>query len=142
METVNLRRGAADGAELRIELNRPDAMNAWDRAVRATTCCAAVEEAAADDAVRAVVDHRRRAAAFSSGADLKAGFDPTPEGHPGRPDARCTSATTRSSPASGEMPKPVLAAVNGPAVGHRLLARAGLRPGHRRASRPTSCSRS
>ena len=29
-ETVTLRRGAANGAELRIELNRPEPMNAWD----------------------------------------------------------------------------------------------------------------
>ena len=31
LETVNLRRGASNGAELRIELNRPDRMNAWDK---------------------------------------------------------------------------------------------------------------
>jgi len=31
LETVNLRRGASNGAELRIELNRPERMNAWDK---------------------------------------------------------------------------------------------------------------
>ena len=31
LETVTLRRGASNGAELRIELNRPDRMNAWDK---------------------------------------------------------------------------------------------------------------
>ena len=29
-ETVTVRRGASNGAELRIELNRPDTMNAWN----------------------------------------------------------------------------------------------------------------
>ena len=53
---------------------------------------------------------------FSSGADLKAGFDPTPEGHPDvgralRERYHPIISTIR------EMPKPVLAAVNGPAVG-------------------------
>ena len=36
-ETVTLRRGASNGAELRIELNRPETMNAWDGS-SATTC--------------------------------------------------------------------------------------------------------
>ena len=31
LATINLRRGASNGAELRIELNRPERMNAWDR---------------------------------------------------------------------------------------------------------------
>ena len=31
LETVTLRRGASNGAELRIELNRPERMNAWDK---------------------------------------------------------------------------------------------------------------
>ncbi|MGH2970238.1 MAG: enoyl-CoA hydratase-related protein, partial [Solirubrobacteraceae bacterium] len=54
--------------------------------------------------------------AFSSGADLKAGFDATPEGHP---DVQ-TALTERYHPiitGLRRMPKPVLAAVNGPAVG-------------------------
>ena len=75
------------GAELRITLNRPDALNAWDKQF-GIELLAAVQQAADDDAVRAVVI-TGAGRAFSSGADLKAGFDPTP----------------------------VLAAVNGPAVG-------------------------
>jgi len=102
------------GAELRITLNRPDAMNAWDRQL-GEELLAAVEAAAADDGVRAVVI-TGAGRAFSSGADLKAGFDPTPEGHP---DVG-TALRERYHPiitALRRMPKPVVAAVNGPAVG-------------------------
>jgi 2-(1,2-epoxy-1,2-dihydrophenyl)acetyl-CoA isomerase len=113
-ETVTLRRGASNGAELRIELNRPDTMNAWDKQF-GLDLRAAVEEAAEDDSVRSVTI-TGAGRGFSSGADLKAGFDPTPEGHP---DVM-TALNERYHPiitAIREMPKPVLAAVNGPAVG-------------------------
>jgi 2-(1,2-epoxy-1,2-dihydrophenyl)acetyl-CoA isomerase len=102
------------GAELRITLNRPDAMNAWDKQL-GIELRAAVEEAAGDDGVRVVVI-TGAGRAFSSGADLKAGFDPTPEGHP---DVG-TALRERYHPIIAglrRMPKPVLAAVNGPAVG-------------------------
>jgi len=113
-ETVTLRRGASNGAELRIELNRPDTMNAWDVQL-GLDLRAAVEEAAADDSVRSVTI-TGAGRGFSSGADLKAGFEPTPDGHPDvgsvlRERYHPIITTIR------EMPKPVLAAVNGPAVG-------------------------
>jgi 2-(1,2-epoxy-1,2-dihydrophenyl)acetyl-CoA isomerase len=111
METVTRDRR---GAELRIVLNRPDVMNAWDKQL-GTDLLAAVEEAAADDSVRAVVV-TGAGRAFSSGADLKAGFDATPEGHP---DVG-TALRERYHPIIAglrRMPKPVVAAVNGPAVG-------------------------
>jgi 2-(1,2-epoxy-1,2-dihydrophenyl)acetyl-CoA isomerase len=113
-ETVTLRRGASNGAELRIELNRPDTMNAWDVQL-GLDLRAAVEEAAADDSVRSVTI-TGAGRGFSSGADLKAGFEPTPEGHP---DVG-TALRDRYHPiitTIRQMPKPVLAAVNGPAVG-------------------------
>jgi 2-(1,2-epoxy-1,2-dihydrophenyl)acetyl-CoA isomerase len=102
------------GAELRITLNRPDVMNAWDKQF-GDELLAAVQQAATDDAVRAVtiIGAGR---GFSSGADLRAGFDPTPEGHPDVQKA----LTERYHPiivGIRRMPKPVLAAVNGPAVG-------------------------
>jgi 2-(1,2-epoxy-1,2-dihydrophenyl)acetyl-CoA isomerase len=111
METVTLERR---GAELRIVLNRPDVMNAWDKQL-GIDLLAAVREAARDDAVRAVVI-TGAGRGFSSGADLKAGFDVTPEGHP---DVG-TALRERYHPIIEGvrlMPKPVLAAVNGPAVG-------------------------
>jgi 2-(1,2-epoxy-1,2-dihydrophenyl)acetyl-CoA isomerase len=99
-----------------IELNRPEALNAWNAELGAELL-AAVQGAAGDDAVRAVLI-RGAGRAFSSGADLKevATRDVTPEGHP---DLR-KILTERYHPiivGIRQMPKPVVAAVNGPAVG-------------------------
>src|SRR5205085_6446266 len=76
---------------------------------------AAVEEAAADDSVRSVTI-TGAGRGFSSGADLKAGFEPTPDG---KPDLQSVLRDRYHPIITGirEMPKPVLAAVNGPAVG-------------------------
>jgi len=111
LDTVSLERR---GGELRIVIDRPETMNAWGREVGADLL-AAVELAASDPAVRAVtVTGAGRA--FCSGADLKAGFDPTPAG---KPDVG-TALRERYHPVIlglRRMEKPVLAAVNGPAVG-------------------------
>jgi 2-(1,2-epoxy-1,2-dihydrophenyl)acetyl-CoA isomerase len=113
LETVNVR---VDGGAATIELNRPQALNAWNAQLGADLV-AALGEAREDDAVRAVV-LTGAGRAFSSGADLKdiSGGDVTADG---RPDVYKT-LTDRYHPvmrAVREMPKPVIAAVNGPAVG-------------------------
>lgn len=113
LETVNVR--LLDGAAT-IELNRPDTLNAWNAQLGADLL-AALRRAAEDAAVRAIVV-TGAGRAFSSGADLKdfSGGDTTPDG---RPDIYRT-LTERYHPimqAIREVPKPVLAAVNGPAVG-------------------------
>jgi 2-(1,2-epoxy-1,2-dihydrophenyl)acetyl-CoA isomerase len=115
LETVVLSRGASNGAALRIELDRPERMNAWDKQL-GLDLLAAVELAASDDAVRAVTI-TGSGRAFSSGADLRAGFDPRPGD--GRPDVG-TALRERYHPiitGVRRMPRPVGAAVNGPAVG-------------------------
>ena len=111
METVILERR---GGELRIIMNRPDAMNAWNKQL-GHELLAAVEDAARDDAVRAVTI-TGAGRAFSSGADLS---EPREEGADGLPDLRAR-LKDRYHPiitCIREMPKPVISAVNGPAVG-------------------------
>jgi 2-(1,2-epoxy-1,2-dihydrophenyl)acetyl-CoA isomerase len=99
-----------------VELNRPQALNAWNTQLGADLL-AALGMAAEDESVRSVVI-TGAGRAFSSGADLKdvSGGDTTPEG---RPDVYGT-LTKRYHPimhAIRDMPKPVVASVNGPAVG-------------------------
>jgi 2-(1,2-epoxy-1,2-dihydrophenyl)acetyl-CoA isomerase len=110
-DTVNLTR--RDGAAI-IELNRPETMNAWNKEF-GEDLLAAVREVAGDDAVRAVLI-TGAGRGFSSGADLKAGFDPTPAGHP---DVLTTLRERYHPIITGirRMPKPVVAGINGPAVG-------------------------
>jgi 2-(1,2-epoxy-1,2-dihydrophenyl)acetyl-CoA isomerase len=113
LQTVNVYR--EDGAAT-VELNRPQALNAWNAQLGADLL-AALTELAQDDTVRAVTI-TGAGRAFSSGADLKdmSGGELTPDG---RPDVYKT-LTERYHPimhAIREMGKPVLASVNGPAVG-------------------------
>ncbi|HMJ02136.1 MAG TPA: enoyl-CoA hydratase [Conexibacter sp.] len=110
-ETVNLQRA---GRAARIELNRPDKRNAWE-ATLTRDLKAAFARVAEDDELRAVL-LTGAGKGFCSGADLSAGFDPLPSGHP---DLQ-TSLRERYHPViTGirELPKPVVAAVNGGAVG-------------------------
>jgi 2-(1,2-epoxy-1,2-dihydrophenyl)acetyl-CoA isomerase len=114
MPSVNLHR---DGAAATIELNRPEALNAWNGAL-GDELFEAVRAVADDDGVRAVVV-TGAGRAFSSGADLRdltGREDRTPEGHVNVRrvlDERYHPIITTIR----TMPKPVLAAVNGPAVG-------------------------
>jgi 2-(1,2-epoxy-1,2-dihydrophenyl)acetyl-CoA isomerase len=103
-----------DGAAATLTLNRPQARNAFDKALVAELK-AVLADVGSDDEVRAVV-LTGAGQSFSAGADLKAGFDPTPHGHP---DVQ-TALNQGYHPiieAIRTMPKPVVAAVNGAAAG-------------------------
>jgi 2-(1,2-epoxy-1,2-dihydrophenyl)acetyl-CoA isomerase len=102
-----------EGGVGRITLNRPETLNAWHRAF-GRELRAAIEGEAADDSVRALLI-TGAGRAFSSGADLKAGFEAADDG---LPDIR--KELELYHPIIGgvrRLEKPVVAAVNGPAVG-------------------------
>ena len=102
------------GAVGRLTLNRPESLNAWTpefgRELRQV-----VEGEAASESVRAVLI-TGAGRGFSSGADLKAGFDAADDG---MPDIRKELRDLYHPAIAGlrRLPKPVVAAVNGPAVG-------------------------
>ncbi len=110
-ETVTLLR---DGGAARIELNRPETMNAWNKQF-GLDLMDAIRTVSSDESVRAV-ELGGAGRGFSSGADLKGGFDPTDEG---RPDVESRLKELYHPIILGlrAMPKPVVAAVHGPAVG-------------------------
>ena len=99
----------------RITLNRPDTLNAWTGGF-GRELKAVVTGEAADPSVRAVLV-TGAGRGFSSGADLKAGFDPHPGD--GMPDVRKELLELYHPIIAGvrRLEKPVVAAVNGPAVG-------------------------
>lgn len=109
--TVQLER---NGAVSTITLNRPEAMNAANSELR-DELRQAVEQSAADPHTRAVI-LTGAGKAFCSGADLKSGFEPAEDG---RPDVQA-ALRDHFHPiieCLRTMPKPVISAVNGPAVG-------------------------
>lgn len=110
-ETIDLR---VDGAAATIELNRPEALNAWNEQL-GIDLGDAIATVAADAAVRAVMI-TGAGRAFSSGADLKEQRGP---GEDGLPDLSQRLRELYHPIIIGirEMPKPAIAAVNGPAVG-------------------------
>ena len=104
-----------DGGVGRVTLNRPDSLNAWNEDFgRELKQVITVD--AADEAVRAVLI-TGAGRGFSSGADLKGGFQPDPED--GMPDIRRELNELYHPIIAGvrRLEKPVVAAVNGPAVG-------------------------
>jgi len=112
-----------DGAAVKIALNRPERMNAWNEGL-SEDLLAVLGEVAADESVRAVL-LTGNGRAFCSGADLKDGAD---DAVAGKLDTY-TTLTRWYHPivtTIREMPKPVVTAVNGPAAGAGLsLALAG-----------------
>ncbi len=110
-ETVNIYRS---GAAAKLELNRPDRMNAWNKAL-GLELLDAVRTLSADREVRAVLI-TGAGRAFSSGADLRDGTDPTPAGHP---DVYSVLTGRYHPIITGirNMAKPVVACVNGAAAG-------------------------
>jgi 2-(1,2-epoxy-1,2-dihydrophenyl)acetyl-CoA isomerase len=113
-ETVRL---WAQGAATTIELARPEALNAWNHQL-GVDLLDAVQRLSADDAVRAVVI-RGAGRGFSSGADLKDMSGRAARTSDGHPDVRSTLVERYHPIITGvrTMPKPVVAAVRGPAVG-------------------------
>jgi 2-(1,2-epoxy-1,2-dihydrophenyl)acetyl-CoA isomerase len=112
-ETVDLR---IDNGVAEITLNRPDRLNAWNTQFGDELREALLTDAA-DPAVRAVLI-TGAGRGFSSGADLKQMLE---DGASGRqaPDVGDMLRTRYHPIIKGirELPKPVVAAVNGPAVG-------------------------
>jgi 2-(1,2-epoxy-1,2-dihydrophenyl)acetyl-CoA isomerase len=110
-ETINHYRS---GGAAKIELNRPDRLNAWNEQF-AFDLLAALQECAGDPAVRAVLI-TGAGRAFSSGADLR---DSGRADQSGSPDlfGRLTGRYHPILVTIRRMPKPVVSAVNGPAAG-------------------------
>ncbi len=102
------------GAVGRLTLNRPVSLNAWTSQFGHELLDVITGEAA-DEGVRALLV-TGAGRGFSSGADLRAGFDPADDG---MPDIRKELHDVYHPAIAGirRLHKPVVAAVNGPAVG-------------------------
>jgi 2-(1,2-epoxy-1,2-dihydrophenyl)acetyl-CoA isomerase len=110
-ETVDL---TTDGPAARILLNRPDALNAWNEQF-GKDLLDAVTTVSNDDAIRALLI-TGAGRGFSSGADLKEQRGGDEDGLPDL-SARLKEIYHPIITELREMPKPVVSAVNGPAVG-------------------------
>jgi 2-(1,2-epoxy-1,2-dihydrophenyl)acetyl-CoA isomerase len=112
-ETIQL---SIDDGVAEITLNRPDRLNAWTDEL-GTELRSAILEDSADESVRAVLI-TGAGRGFSSGADVKEMLERGSSG--GQVPDVGTLLRERYHPiikGIRELPKPVIAAVNGPAVG-------------------------
>ncbi len=102
------------GATALITLNRPERMNAWNQDM-ASELSASLKHANADDAVRAVVI-TGAGRAFCAGADLQRGGD-TFSGRSEQDSAQDSPPRSAEVTYPYSIDKPVIAAINGAAVG-------------------------
>ena len=107
------------GPVVRLVLNRPEARNAIASIEDCDALTAALEQAQDDDRVSCLV-LTGAGSAFCSGGDLKALRDGTGIGPKAKPDATCTTyrrGIQRMIRALWRCELPIVAAVNGPAIG-------------------------
>ena len=121
------------GAVATIVLDRPAGDERRRRASSGDDLTRRVEQAAADDDGPRRRADRQRARRSAPARTCTAGFDARRRTATPTSRSACASATTRSSRRSAQMPKPVVAAVNGAGGRHRLLVRARVRPRSSRA---------
>jgi len=100
---------------LTITLNRPERLNAWTRDVMLRECLDAFDRADADDDIRAIIV-TGAGRAFCAGVDLTVSYE--------NPDENAAFNAARDRDTGGQIAlrifncmKPVIAAINGPAVG-------------------------
>jgi len=98
----------------RLTLNRPESLNAWTPQFGLELRTIIERDAAADDVRAVLITGAGRG--FSSGADMKAGFEPADDG---MPDIGGELREIYHPIIAGirRLEKPVVAAVNGPAAG-------------------------
>ncbi len=105
-----------DGGVATITLNRPDRLNAFNEKMR-TELLDLFDRIDADDEVRAVI-MTGAGRGFCAGADLGSGGDTFDAGARGRPTDRPNrDGGGQVSLRIFELTKPIIAAINGPAVG-------------------------
>ena len=96
-----------------VRLNRPDRLNAWNNKISAGLDTA-LRQVAEDRAVRSVII-TGNGRAFCAGADLSGGGDTFDPNRTRDPNDRSEERTPQFLPINVD--KPVIAAINGPAVG-------------------------